>query len=221
MKKILVALLTLSLSGTTFAQDPYENMVENGSFEQVMGKLKREGAIEVAVGWMSPTKTQASLFSKKAPEVIGVPSNSFGFEEPQDGINYVGIRTFSYGDKEARNYVSTKLKLPLRKNAMYCVKFYVNLAECSKYAANNIGANFSKKQYNIDEDRSIMATTDVMHKDNPVFNGQFGWDEICGIYTAKGGEKFITIGNFSPNGETTNQRLIFFISSYIWWINQN
>jgi hypothetical protein len=46
-----------------------------------------------------------------------------------------------------------------------------------------------------------------MHKDNPVFNAYFGWDEVCGIYVAEGGEKFITIGNFLANGETKNERL--------------
>ena len=88
---------------------------------------------------------------------------------------------------------------------MYCVKFYVNLAEGSKYASNNIGINFSKKQYNIDENKSIMTTTDVMHKDNPVFNGYFGWEEVCATYVADGGEKFLTIGNFFSNGDTQNQ----------------
>ena len=46
-----------------------------------------------------------------------------------------------------------------------------------------------------------------MDKDNPVLSGLFGWDEICGVYTAEGGEKFITIGNFTANGQTTNTRL--------------
>lgn len=209
MKKILIAVLTLgSLTLTNAnAQDPYENMVENGSFEQILGKLKREGGIQAAVGWMSPTKTAADLFSQKAPESIGVPGNVRGYEDPQDGTNYAGIRTFSYGDKEPRNYLTTKLKLPLRKNAKYCVKFYVSLAEASKYASNNVGINFSKKQFNFDEDRSIMTVTSIQHVDNPVFNGLFGWDEVCGIYTAIGGEKFLTIGNFAPNGDTQNERL--------------
>src|SRR5690606_14722199 len=77
----------------------------------------------------------------------------------------------------------------------------------SKYASNNIGLNFSKKQYNIAENKTIIAPTHIQHKDNPVFNAYFGWDEVCGIYRAEGGEKFITIGNFYANGETKNERL--------------
>jgi outer membrane protein OmpA-like peptidoglycan-associated protein len=188
------------------AQDA-QNMVENPSFEAIEGKIKRGGAINVAVGWMSPTKAAADLYSGKVKEGYGTPKNTYGIEEPQEGKNYAGLRAFSYNDKEPRNYISTKLKLPLRKGSSYCVKFYVSLAEGSKYASNNIGVNFSKKQYNIDENKSIMTSTHVEHKDNPVFNAVFGWDEVCGTYVAKGGEKFLTIGNFYSNGETQNQRL--------------
>lgn len=205
MKRITISLLALAVGVISHAQD--QNMVENGSFEQIEGKIKREGAIAVAVGWMSPTKASADLFAAKVKEGMSTPQNFVGYEDPQEGKNYAGIRVFSYNDKEPRQYISTKLKLPLRKGALYCVKFYVNLAEGSKYASNNIGVNFSKKQYNIDENKSIMTTTDLMHKDNPVVNGYFGWEEICGTYMAKGGEKFLTIGNFFSNGDTQNQRL--------------
>lgn len=206
MKKIIISFLSLSFMLTVSAQD-MNNLVENPSFEQTEGRIKRGGAITVAVGWMSPTKASADMFAGKVKEGYGTPNNNLGIEEAQDGENYVGIRAFSYNDKEARNYVSSKLKMTLKKDQKYCVKFYVNLAESSKYASNNIGINFSKKQYNISEAKSIMTSTSVMHKDNPVFNGQFGWDEVCGVYKAQGGEKFLTIGNFSSNGETSNQRL--------------
>lgn len=206
MKKIAISLLTLTVGLFTFSQDS-QNMVENPSFESIEGKIKRGGAINVAVGWMSPTKAAADLFSAKVKDGYGTPTNTLGLEEPHDGKNYAGIRAFSYNDKEPRSYVSTKLKLPLRKDAVYCVKFYVSLAEGSKYASNNIGANFSKKQYNIDENKSILANTDIQHKDNPVFNAVFGWEEICGTYVAQGGEKFLTLGNFYSNGETKNERL--------------
>jgi outer membrane protein OmpA-like peptidoglycan-associated protein len=206
MKRIAISLLSLSIGIFSFAQDD-QNMVENPGFEQIEGKIKREGAINVAVGWMSPTKASADLYAAKVKGDLGTPQNFVGYEDPHGGSNYAGIRVFSYNDKEPRQYVSTKLKLPLRKEAKYCVKFYVNLAEGSKYASNNIGINFSKKQYNIDENKSIMVPTHVQHRDNPVFNHYFGWEEVCMVYEARGGEKFLTLGNFYANGDTKNQRL--------------
>lgn len=207
MKKIVITLMSLSCVLYVGAQD-MNNLVENPSFEEIEGRIKRSGAITAAVGWMSPTKASADLFSGRVKEGFGTPLNNLGEEEAQDGENYAGIRAFSYNDKEARNYISAKLRSPLKKEQKYCVTFYVNNAESSKYASNNIGINFSKKQYNISEAKSILTTSgNLMHKDNPIMNGQFGWDQICGVYNAEGGEKFITIGNFMSNGETQNQRL--------------
>lgn len=205
-KKIALSVLSLAMATAVTAQDETE-MVENGSFEQIEGKIKKAGSIEVAVGWMSPTKTSGDLFAKRVKEGFSVPYNPYGKEEAYDGENYAGITTFSYGDKEPRTYISTKLKTPMRKGLKYAVKFYVSLSEGSKYAANNVAANFSKKQYNIAEDKSIMGESHVMHVDNPVFNAMFGWDQVCGVYTATGGEKFLTIGNFTSNGDTKNERM--------------
>ncbi len=149
MKKIAISIIVLCCGLVANGQAAYDEMVENGSFEEILGKLKRGGGISIAVGWMSPTKTAADLYSTKVKVDWGTPDNVMGSEEPQDGKNYAGLRVFSYNDKEPRNYISTKLKLPLRKNGKYCIKFYASLSEGSKYASNNLGVNFSKKQYNI------------------------------------------------------------------------
>jgi len=195
MKKIALSILTLSLVLGVNAQDENE-MVENGSFEQLEGKIKKAGSIEVAVDWMSPTKTSADLFATSSKSVFSVPNNPYGKEEAHEGENYAGITTFSYGDKVPRTYVSTKLKAPMRKGLKYAVKFYICLSEGSKYASNNVAANFSKKQWSIDENKSILGESSVLDVENVIFNAMFGWDQVCGVYTAKGGEKFLTIGNF-------------------------
>jgi len=206
MKKIALSILTLSLVLGVNAQDENE-MVENGSFEQLEGKIKKAGSIEVAVDWMSPTKTSADLFATSSKSVFSVPNNPYGKEEAHEGENYAGITTFSYGDKVPRTYVSTKLKAPMRKGLKYAVKFYICLSEGSKYASNNVAANFSKKQWSIDENKSILGESSVLDVENVIFNAMFGWDQVCGVYTAKGGEKFLTIGNFSTNTNTKSERM--------------
>jgi len=206
MKKIVISLLTLALVFGATAQDENE-MIENGSFEQLEGKIKKAGSIEVAVDWMSPTKTAADLFATRVKSGFSVPNNPFGKEEAHDGENYAGITTFSYGDKVPRTYLSTKLKTPMRKGLKYAVKFYICLSEGSKYASNNVAANFSKKQWSINENKSIIGESGVMDVENVIFNAMFGWDQICGVYTAKGGEKFLTLGNFSTNNDTKNERM--------------
>jgi len=206
MKKIALSIITLFLVLGVNAQDENE-MVENGSFEQLEGKIKKAGSIEVAVDWMSPTKTAADLFATRVKTGFSVPNNPYGKEDAYDGENYAGITTFSYGDKVPRTYLSTKLKTPMRKGLKYAVKFYICLSEGSKYASNNVAANFSKKQWSINENKSIMGESSVLDIENVIFNAMFGWDQVCGVYTAKGGEKFLTLGNFSTNSDTKNERM--------------
>ena len=106
----------------------------------------------------------------------------------------------------ARTYVMAKLKTPLKKDVKYCVQFYVNLAEASKYSCNQIGMNISKKEFGTDAKSSIIDETQILHPKNKIVNAMYGWELICGTYVAEGGEKYITIGNFTSNENTKNER---------------
>ena len=75
MKKVIISFLSLSLCLNLSAQD-MNNLVENPSFESTQGRIKRGGAITVAVGWMSPTKAAADLFAGKVKEGYGTPQNT-------------------------------------------------------------------------------------------------------------------------------------------------
>lgn len=195
----ILTIIPMSLfSFGTFAQS--ENLIQNGSFESLNGKARKLGSIEVATGWVSPTGVRADLFTPVAKvEDINTPENIYGVEEPKDGQNYAGIVAYSYNDKMPRTYLMTKLDAPMKKGMTYCVTFNVALAELSKYAVSEIGANVSKKPFGTDEKSSIIDKTHIMHPRQKVFNGMYGWDLICGSYVAEGGEKYITIGNFTNN----------------------
>lgn len=191
----------MSLLSLTFGQG--ENLVENGSFESTTGKAKKLGAIETANGWVSPTGVRADLFTPaaKVPD-IGTPTNIYGMEDPKDGKNYAGIVAYSYNDKMPRSYLMAKLATPLKKGMSYCVQFNISLAELSKYSSNQIGAHISAKPFGTEEKSSIIAETHILQPDNKVFNAMYGWDKVCGTFVAKGGEKYITIGNFTNNDNT-------------------
>jgi outer membrane protein OmpA-like peptidoglycan-associated protein len=204
-KSITLAMIGLTAS-ITFGQNA-ENLVSNGSFESIDKEPKKLGSIESALGWYSPTGSRADLFTpnKKLP-IISVPDNNFGTESAQDGSNYAGIVTYSHNNKVPRSYVSNKLEVPMKKGEKYCVQFYVSMAEASSYASNQIGVNFSKKAFGTEAKESIIDKTHVLDENNKIFNAPFGWDRVCGTFTAEGGEKFITIGNFTSNENTKNMR---------------
>jgi hypothetical protein len=202
----LILLFAISINAG-FAQG--ENLVPNGSFEEVTKKPKKLGEIANATGWVSPTGARADLFSSAKVPDIDVPLNVFGKESPKDGDNYAGIVGFSYGSKVPRTYLSTKLSTPLKKGMTYCVKMNVSLAEASKYATNNIGIQLSGKQPGTDAKVSIIEEPSVLHFNNDlkILSGRYNWTEICGAFVAEGGEKFITIGNFDSDEDTKNERM--------------
>jgi OmpA-OmpF porin, OOP family len=207
MKKhflIAGAFITFSLFGQNAP-----NMVENGSFEGISGKgPKKLGGIESAVGWVSATGAKADLFidDKKAPD-INPAGNIYGAEKAQDGENFAGILIYSQGNKIPRTYLTTKLTTPMKKGQSYCVKFYVSLGDNSKFATNNIGAHFSKKDITISDKKSIIDKPHIREVNNKVFSGTYSWEKVCGTYVADGGEKFITLGNFNMTEDTKVEKI--------------
>ena len=209
MRNLILTITLGMLSVFTFAQDDAQNLVPNGSFESVEKKPKRLGKIESATGWVSPTGSRADLFvSSKMPE-IDVPLNIYGKEVAKEGENYAGIVAYSYGDKLKRSYLMIKLDSPLKKGMRYCVKYNASLSEASKYASNNVGAKLSKKAFGTDSKLSIIEDASILHfnNDNKIFSARYNWTEVCGMFRSEGGEKFITIGNFSSNDDTKSERM--------------
>ncbi len=207
MRKMFVLLPALALSLFSGAQDE-DNLVTNGSFESLDGKVKKLGQIKVAEGWSAPTGVPADLFvgNAKMPE-FQAGENEFGRETPKDGDNYAGIVVYSYNNKMKRTYVMTKLNTSMKKGTRYKVEFSASLAELSKYSSNKLAAHFSKKAFGTDEKvDALVEESHVMHPNEQVFQGMYNWDRVCGEYVAKGGEKYITIGNFTNNNDVKYEK---------------
>lgn len=220
IRSILFACSVLTLSTTAFAQKSKktnEKEIVNITFEGASEDLTELGGIAAAgKGISSPTELQADLFSKNATGDIGIPANVYGSEEPttENGGNvYAGIVTYKPGKLAGeRSYITIQLMqgkepVTLKKGLTYCVEYAVSLSESSKFASNNLGVYFSKDLPANGEPGAIyMAGDHVMKAQlNKVYNGFFGWEKVCNTYTAKGDEKFLTIGNFDRNENTQFQ----------------
>jgi OmpA-OmpF porin, OOP family len=206
LKTILGVLTFISFGMINSSSAQEENLVPNGSFETLEGKLKALGCIENAVGWTSPTGVRADIFTPTKTLTINTPENIYGKEEAKEGTNYAGITGFSYGDALPRSYLMTKLTTPLKKGMKYCVKFNLSLAEASKYSANQMGVLFSSKPFGTDSKTAILEKTHVLEATNKIFSATYNWEQVCGVYTADGGEKFLTLGNFTSNENTKNEK---------------
>lgn len=205
MKSILYTLAILLVSMSAFAQG---NLVPNYGFEDPEKKIKEAGSIELAEPWVSLTDNKPDLFNPKSKgEDWGVPSNIYGEADPFSGEGYAGVVMYSYKDAEPRTYLQVKLYSPLVEEKVYCVKMHVMLAMLSKYSCNNLGIHLSEKPIDLEALEANAITPQIQHSQNRIFEDQFVWEPICQSFIAKGGERYLTIGNFAPTSETTEGKV--------------
>jgi len=203
MKTILILILIAS-SLTILAQ---KNLVPNGGFDTQAKKIKLGGQIELATGWSSPQDVKADLYhaNAKNPSFLA-DGNNRGSELPEEGDGYAGIILYAAKGAVPRTYLQTELSSALVADKIYCVKYWVSLGEAAKYAVNNIGLYLSNNRPNTKEIDQLEIEPQIMHSRNKIFD-DFTWMPICRTYKSKGGEKFITIGNFGSLTDTKAKKV--------------
>jgi hypothetical protein len=89
---------------------------------------------------------------------------------------------------------------PLEAGKIYDVEFYVKPinAVCFYHAVNNIGAYFSTTMIKQEGFYGTLNYTPHINYTS-IVSDTVNYTKISGVYTATGGERYLTIGNFSPN----------------------
>ncbi|MCA6363420.1 MAG: hypothetical protein IM638_10310 [Bacteroidetes bacterium] len=95
-------------------------------------------------------------------------------------------------------YVSTRLTQPLEAGKTYCVRYYTALDRKSNFAAARMGALLTRDSMLMPEyEQQIwQQQPQVMNDSNRYITANMGWVMICDTFIAKGGEEFLTLGNF-------------------------
>lgn len=194
-KSYLLALFMVS--GFVFAQQSPEiikNLVPNGSFENFR---KKSGSIKQAIPWQQI----ASVDYYQEP-ISNDTSNSKG---ARTGNCYAGVRF----QKKYKEFLQVKLAEPLHRGTTYEFEMYIRLAFWSNASLKSFGALFTKVGYKSKADAVKTAMIDSVCKKGSFING-YQWFKISGKYLADGGEKYLTIGNFSPNVKKDMLRMDIF-----------
>jgi outer membrane protein OmpA-like peptidoglycan-associated protein len=177
-----------------------DNIVPNGSFEDAEVKgLKATGQLTTfCKDWTTPNKTSADLFHKDSKGTkTGVPQNDYGYRDPvNDGNAYAGFRAYTKDPKKVRTYIQVKLNKKLEKDKRYCVRFNLSLAGCSKFGVNNVGAFFSDRKIQNQEDKALAFAPQVLEKTNKSITTNDGWETICATIIGSGKEEYLIIGGF-------------------------
>jgi OOP family OmpA-OmpF porin len=180
-----------------------QNLVSNGSFEtkSYCPSNFNQQSLNTIAGWWQATDGTPDYFHT-CSDKVGVPNNVFGQQAAKDGEGYTGLVTFSVGNKRNyREYLQTKLSRPLVSGEMVCIEMYVSAADYCNYVTDGIGILLSEKkaESNLQTELAFSATMS-----NPRLNmldESNAWQLLSDIYIAKGGEEYLTIGNFKADKE--------------------
>lgn len=197
-----------------------QNMVLNPSFEQTTatscGGFTGMEDLSQVVNWNqaitpgsnSDSCSTADFFSACNPSIsLSVPDNPIGTQHANTGTRYVGIITQEVGSNW-REYVQGTLSAPLTAGQSYCVSLYVSLGDNSSIGSNNIGIYFSDTMYHrnpcTSPSGSLVPFTPQLNYSCSNITDKTNWVRIQWSYTATGGERYLVIGNFFNNANTTN-----------------
>lgn len=140
---------------------------------------------------------------------VGVPANYFGYQNAANGNAYTGF--YAYYNSSYREYVTADFSKPLQAGKTYCVSFEVSLADSALLATDKIGAYISAT--NPAQQPTTLPLSylgfvpQIENTANNFLTDKNNWVTIKAMYTATGGEQFITIGNFYDNASTSTQNV--------------
>lgn len=202
---VLLAFSSLVVSG--------QNLVPNPSFEELIRcphSFSADRNDFIVPGWFSATKGTPDQFHACSWTEADVPYNWAGSSNANTGKGYVGIYTWMKRDDENhyREYIECELAEPLKEGARYRVEFFYKLSSYSVYSVNRIGLLLSQDRLLFDHDQVIeLPPTLAIEKDSSITGTTGGWEHAVMDYVAKGGEQFVSIGNFFNNQNTKYTKL--------------
>ncbi|MCF8296890.1 MAG: T9SS type A sorting domain-containing protein [Saprospiraceae bacterium] len=127
-----------------------------------------------------------------------IPKNTGGYQWAKTSRAYAGCGFTLSPLTNWREFAETRLTQTLDSGKSYKVEFYISLADKSKYAIEAIGVYFSKDTITWSALDQNYHHPQVLNQ-NGYISDTANWVLISGIYYAKGGEQFITLGNFNIN----------------------
>jgi OOP family OmpA-OmpF porin len=179
-----------------------QNLVPNPSFEKFKycPVTYNQTSLTLVDNWRQASDGTPDYFNS-CSDKAGVPENMFGEQNAKSGEAYLGLVTFSASKRNYREYIKAPLNRKLNAGEMVCVELYVSPADHSRYVTDGIGVSLSKKplKYTLDK---ILETTPIMESPELHFiDGYEQWTLLSNEFIAKGGEAYITIGNFKPDSK--------------------
>ncbi len=198
-------------------------LIFNGNFEQydtcppgVSGTIPPmfESYIQYATGWSNPTFNTPDYFNACAPLFAPLPfilygasvsQNFWGNQMPHSGDGYAGFG-FSAGGIGGE-YIQIRLLDKLAPGKLYCISYYLSLADSQDYAGNKIGCSFRTSQafYSF---LGQISDSNVLFTSGPsIISERTGWWHIEGNFRPDSAYEWMMIGRFGTLGPNDTLRM--------------
>jgi OmpA-OmpF porin, OOP family len=190
-----------------------QNLVPNGGFENhsaCPGDYTQDPAEFYVTSWASPSIGTPDYFNACSNGEADVPHNWAGVSDPYEGVGYAGLYMWFANGKNYREYLQVQLSESLITDSLYYLEFHYKLSSYSKYSIDRIGLLVSDSAIRLRNDRvfNIEPTFSII-KDTALTMETGLWEEAKTLYKARGGEKFLLIGNFFDNQTTHHYKIQF------------
>jgi putative lipoic acid-binding regulatory protein len=138
------------------------------------------------------------------------------YQVPKTGDAYI---VMFYYNQNGNNYMQVKLNDSLKKGKKYYGEYYVSLLNTLRKGCNNIAMLFTKNAVYVDTNSVtypslLQANPQIISYGNPIVTDTMGWVKISGIFTAQGGEQYLTLGNFKLASQTQFKQIAPFGTGY-------
>ena len=179
-----------------------QNLVPNGSFEEYTICPDYFGQAAFCTGWINLYTQSADYFNAcHTNNVVGVPLNQFGYQWPADGVAYMGMGTYAFGQPEYREMAGIQLSQPLQVGVPVCLSFRTavggfgtSVGNSAGYTCKGIGmkffTEFPTEQYIYDYPNSAAIHLNEIPTDTAI------WYLVEGTYVADSAYQFVVVGNF-------------------------
>jgi|GEM_PF-2826606 len=206
--RLLLIIAGLVLAGLL----PAQNLVPNPSFELNTGCPNNFSQFNLVSQWSNPSQGSPDYYNTCSPvPEFNIPVNISGSAPTHTGNAYAGIiawtDTFTFNSPLVVEYIQAQLTSPLVAGQCYRVSFWANCSESTASLAQgdplingmsslvsaylSVQAPSSPGYGVLPIIGSPQITSQVTVDDTTL------WTQITGIFTAQGGEQFITIGNWN------------------------
>lgn len=188
-----------------------QNLIKNGSFEEVFPKQDERGIDSIAFDWK---KLTGGSYNKRTFDLVTYKmfnnKSHIGIQNPRTGTKMVWIMGTVYDGKHNATYIAQKLVQPLKKGHKYRMDFYVNLGESSGYYIQEIGAFFSDKPimpYFLKGKGTRIHDNYPQITSDSLLGNWNKWMRISGEFVAKGGEQFMVIGGYGSSSALHTKKI--------------